>query len=239
MSFYGEDLAFAHAHGWNRLGVIAAERLIQEMGRSTAKSGVVVELGCGPGVAAARLLSERLSVVGIDISPDMVSLAKANAPRGTFHRASWVDFEIPPCDAVLAAGEVLNYTSEGVTLRHLERLFSRVHRALWPGGLFVFDLAGPGRVVAGTETRTTVGEDWAVIAETTEDRRGTLQREITVLRKVGGRLRTSTESHRQRLIPTAKALAMLRKTGFRVRNFQGYDGERAAPGHTVFIARRP
>lgn len=220
------------------MGIAAAERLIEERGESAGPRGLVVELGCGPGLSAARLLSERFDVLGIDISPAMVRLARANAPRGTFHEASWVDFEIPPCDAVLAAGEVLNYVSDGVTLRHVERLFSRVHRALWPGGLFVFDLAGPGRV-ASPSTTTTVGDDWAVISASSEDRRGMLTREISVLRKAGGGLRISSESHRQRLIPAQKALTMLRKAGFRARNFQGYDGERAAPGHSVFIARRP
>jgi len=238
MSIFGEDLAFAHAAGWSHVGIAAADRLFDELGRSKNTSGLVVELGSGPGLSAARLLSERLDVIGIDISPHMVRLAQANAPRGTFHQASWVDFEIPPCDAVLAANEVLNYVSDGMTLRHVERLFSRVHRALWPGGLFVFDMAGPGRV-AGTETTTTVGDDWAVIGQTSEDRRGMLTREITTLRKVDGRLRTATESHRQRLIPATKVLAMLRKAGFRARNFHGYDGERVAPGHAVFIARRP
>ena len=66
-----------------------------------------------------------------------------------------------------------------------------------------------------------------------------LFRSITTLRKVGGRVRAGEEVHVQRLIPAARVLELLRKTGFKVRTLQGYDGERFAPGHSVFVARRP
>lgn len=243
VAFYGDDLAHAHSAGYGALAEAAADRLLEEFGRAkgAAARGTVVELGCGPGITAARLLAERFEVVGFDISPAMVDLARANAPRGQFAVAGWADVEIPPCDAVIAVGEVLNYVTEkGTTLRTLERLFGRVFRALWPGGVFMFDMAGPGRVAeGGPVTATTVGDDWATIVTVTEDRRGMLTREITTLRKSEDGIRVSEETHVQRLVPAAKVQELLRKAGFRVRLAQGYRGERFAPGHSVFIARRP
>lgn len=240
VAFYGEDLAYTHASGFADMGEAAAERMLEELGKSKNQTGLIVELGCGPGVTAAHLLANKYEVMGIDTSPAMIELARATAPRGEFIHASWVDFEIPPCDGVIAANEVLNYVSDGVTLKTLERLFGRVFKALWPGGIFLFDLAGPGRVPdGGPVTNTLVGDDWATIVTASEDRRGLLTRHITNLRKVDGAIRVTEEEHLQRLIAPAKAQEMLRKIGFRVRTAQGYRGERAAVAHTVFIARRP
>ena len=179
-------------------------------------------------------------LIGVDESQEMLDIARRNAPRARFVKGSWTEVDIPPCAAVLAADEVVNDAGDGITLRHVERFFGRVYRALWPGGLFLFDVAGPGRSPAGeSQVDIEMGDDWGLITETVEDRRGTLTRSITTLRKVDGGLRSAEGVQRQRLIPQAKVLAMLRKAGFRARSFQGYNGERAAPGHSVFIARRP
>lgn len=240
-AFYGEDLAHAHHCGFTTVAVQAADRLMEELGKAKNTNGVIVELGCGSGVTAARLLAAKYQVVGIDVSPAMVEAAQVNAPRGEFHVASWADFEIPPCDAVIAINEVLNYVvDKSTTTKTLERLFGRVFKALWPGGVFLFDMAGPGRVPdGGPLTTTQVGDDWATITTTTEDKRGTLKREIATMRKAEEGIRVSEETHVQRLVSSAKVQEMLRKAGFRVRVAQAYEGERAFPGHSVFIARRP
>ncbi len=240
MGRFGEDLAAIGSAGRATLAVDAAARLIDELGRSSREGGTVVDMGCATGQSTARLLSDRFTVVGIDASQSMLEIAKKTAPRAQFVRGSWADVEIPSCDAVLAADELLNDASDGITLRHVERFIGRVYRALWPGGLFLFDVAGPGRVPVGeTEVTVEFGDDWGLITETTEDRRGTLTRSLTTLRKINGSVRSAEGTERLRLIPQAKVLGMLRKAGFRARSFQGYTGERAAPGHSVFIARRP
>lgn len=241
MTAYGEDLAFVHDAGFTQLAEQAAERLLEELGRDDAK-GTVVELGCGSGVTAARLGSAGLDVIAYDQSPEMIAIAKTRAPRATFHEGSWVSAEIPPCDAVIAVGEVLNYQFDsGVNAKALERLFAKVFKALWPGGIFLFDMATPGRVPGGGPVSSArVGDDWAVLAVATEDaKKGTLTRTCTTLRKVGSGIRTSEEVHKLRLVPGAKVQEMLRKAGFKVRPLQGYAGERHAPGLSVFLARRP
>jgi SAM-dependent methyltransferase len=241
VSFYGEDLAYIHDAGFTSLAELAADRLIEELHR-LSKGGLVVELGCGSGVAAAHIDAAGFDVVGIDVSPAMLALAGARAPRATFVEESFVSAEVPPCDAVLAAGEVFNSLDDKAnTPKAIERVFGRVFKALWPGGVFLFDVAGPGRIAGGGPVTTTwVGEDCAVVSTAVEDaKRAVLTRSITTLRKVGGRIRTGEEVHTQRLIPAARVLELLRKAGFKARTLQGYDGERFAPGHSVFIARRP
>lgn len=240
MGRFGEDLAAINASGRSLLAVDAAARLVDELGRARCENTVVVTLGCGVGLSSARLLSEHFAVTGIDGSSEMLDMAQRLAPRATFIKESWVTAEIPACNAVLASDEVINDAPDGVTLRHVERLFARVFRSLSPGGLFLFDAAGPGRFPIGeTHVDIEMGDTWGVIVESSEDRRGTLTRSTTTLRKVDGRLRVSEEAGRQRLLPQAKVLTMLRKAGFRARAFHGYNGDRVAPGHSVYAARRP
>ncbi len=241
MSFYGEDLAYVHDAGFTSLAAQAADRLIEELHR-LSKGGLVVELGSGSGVAAARLSAAGFDVLGIEASAAMIELARENAPRATFVEESFVTAEVPPCDAVLAVGEVFNSLDDKAnTVKARDRVFARVFKALWPGGVFLFDVAGPGRVAGrGPVTTSWVGEDCALVSTAVEQtKRGTLTRSVTTLRKVGGKIRTSEETHEQRLIPAARILDQLRKAGFKARTLQGYDGERFAPGHSVFLARRP
>jgi len=133
---------------------------------------------------------------------------------------------IPPCDAVVAVGEVLNYMPERAACA---ALFARVFRALTPGGLFVFDAREPGRggppVVRGC-----VGRDRAVLTLAIENpARGTLVRAITSFRRVGRRYRRADEIHRLTLLPAADVARRLRTAGFRVRIARAYAVYEAAP----------
>ncbi len=44
----------------------------------------MLDLGCGPGDPATRLLSARFGVVGVDVSPVQIALARKAAPTASF-----------------------------------------------------------------------------------------------------------------------------------------------------------
>jgi hypothetical protein len=76
----------------------------------------------------------------------MVELARQRAPEARFIGSSLLGAELPACVAVTAIGECLNYATDPRTGRQqLATLFGRIHQALRPGGLFLFDVAEPGR----------------------------------------------------------------------------------------------
>jgi cyclopropane fatty-acyl-phospholipid synthase-like methyltransferase len=56
----------------------------------------VLDLGCGNGLPVSRLLSERFTVTGVDISDMQVQRARRLVPRATFHRADMTEIELPP-----------------------------------------------------------------------------------------------------------------------------------------------
>jgi SAM-dependent methyltransferase len=164
-------------------------------------------------------------VLGIDISEAMIALSRNRVPEAEFRLGSLFEVEIPRCQAVTAISEVLNYLFDAENEEWgLGRLFRRVHDALVPGGVFVFDMLGPGQVPPGATTKGfSVGEDWAVLNELEEDaERGTMERRIVSFRKVGGYYRRDDEVHRVRLYDPAELTAELEWAGFRVRTMRSY-----------------
>lgn len=228
---YGDDLAYIHARGFTALADAAADEILQLLGEPR---GPVVDLGCGNGVTTRALVAAGHDVIAVDSSPAMLELARRAAPEARFVRASVLDFQPPGgCAAVLAVGEVLNYADGS-----LDPLFGRVAAALKTGGLFAFDLAGPGRVPGSEPVRGWYeGDDWAILVETIEDRAGAaLTRRMTTFRRVDGAWRRGHETHRQRLHRPLAVAGRLRDLGLRVRIRQGWKGTRFAPGHFVVVA---
>ncbi len=242
MNEYGADLAFTHDAGFAGPAQAAANRVVAELRRRGVSEGLVVDVGCGSGVTAKRLIRAGYDVLGLDASRDMLALARRAAPAATFRHASFTEAELPSgCVAVTAVGEVLNYDVAPDAEEHVGEFFSRVRAALAPGGLFVLDLAGPGRVPGGGPWRTwSQGAGWAVLVETSESaRERMLDRHIVTFRRHSGRGWVRTEAHhRQRLYPASDIVARLRDTGFRARILRSYDGEPFAAGHRGFLATR-
>ncbi len=238
MNDYGPDLAFIHDDGFGQLASAAADVALAAL--APVAPATVVELGCGSGLTAARLAAAGHDVLGYDPSPSMLALARERVPGARFAAGTAAGARLPRCDAVLAIGEVLNYATAGdPSGRRLERIFARAHAALRPGGLFLFDLAGPGRVPAGTARSFATGGDWAILVETREDpRAGTLERRMTTFRAHRGAYRREDSVHRQQLHAAGPAAAALRAAGFTARVLRGYAGVPFAPGHRAFVARR-
>jgi SAM-dependent methyltransferase len=201
----------------------------------------VVELGCGDGTTAQALVDAGHDVLGIDQSAALVALARERAPRATFRVGSFVDTELPgDCDAVLAVGEVLGYLlDERGGEDALDGVIARAAAALRPGGLLMFDLAGPGRAGAAAERSWLEGDGWAVLVETSAAREE-LRRRIVAFRELAdGRFRRSEELHRLRLHRPSDVLARLRAAGFAATTLpRGYAGEALPRGMTAFAARR-
>jgi SAM-dependent methyltransferase len=215
---------------------------MEVLDRDGIHEGLVVDLGCGSGLWARELVDAGYRVLGIDISEAMIELSRNRVPEAEFRVGSLFEVEIPRCQAVTAVSEVLNYLFDAENEeRGLGRLVRRVHDALVPGGVFVFDVLGPGQVPPGTRARGfRVGEDWAVLAEREEDvERGTMERRIVSFRKAGELYRRDDEVHRVRLYDPSRLSAELEQAGFRIRTMRSYGAHPLSEGHTAFVARKP
>ena len=191
---------------------------------------------------ARELVDAGYQVLGIDISEAMIELSRKKVPEAEFRVGSLFEEYIPPCNAVTAVSEVLNYLFDAENEDWgLGRLSQRVHDALVPGGVFVFDVLGPGQVPPGAKVRGfRVGEDWAVLAEREEDAEGgTMERRIVSFRKVGEHYRRDDEVHRVRLYDPSGLSAELERAGFRVRTMRSYGAHELSEGHAAFVAHKP
>jgi SAM-dependent methyltransferase len=241
MEAYGDDLAYIHDAGFGDFARHAAPVLLDALRRRGIDRGLVIDLGCGSGILSREVAEAGYDVLGIDISEAMIAMARERVPHGEFRVESLLQSELPQCVAVAAVGEAFNYLFDaGNTKRGLANLFKRIHTALEPGGLLLFDVAEPGRVAGrGLQKKHVEVEDWAVLVTLEEDRKHRLlTRRITTFRKVGDLYRRDEEIHRLRLFPRSELAAQLRALGFRVRTLAGYGSERFARGQAGFLARK-
>jgi SAM-dependent methyltransferase len=237
---YKSDLAYIHDVGFGSFAEQSAPGVLDILRRARISSGLVVDLGCGSGLWARHLVDAGYEVLGIDLSPDMIALARERVPEATFRTASFLDVDFPACAAITALGEVFNYLFDKRNRRvSLHRLFRKAHRALRSGGLLIFDVAEPGRA-QGADRRFWEAADWACLTEYSHDRRrNQLTRRVITFRKVDQAYRRAEEVHVQQFYEGSQLVGDLRDIGFRVRTVRGYGSFRFPKALVGLIARKP
>jgi len=96
---------------------------------------LALDLGCGTGLMGKALQGRVDRLVGIDLSPKMIGKARESGVYETLEVADVVEFLracAEPCADLIVAADVLVYLGD------LDPLFTRIGRALAPGGLFAF-----------------------------------------------------------------------------------------------------
>ena len=233
---YGEDLAFIHAVGFGDFARRVGRAVLRLFRAHRIRDGLVVDLGCGNGTWARMLCDAGYAVVGVDTSRAMLRLARRAAPHARFVHGSLFSVALPASRAVTALGECVSYVDARPRSPGLAGLFHRVHAALEPGGLFVFDVIE--EAPAAPRSVSAFGAEWATFVTTRRHPRGRVVRRITALRLVGERWRFSREVHYLRLHRRAHVRRLLESAGFRVHAASRFGREPLLPGRVGFIARR-
>jgi SAM-dependent methyltransferase len=236
-SFYGSVIAPIHNAGFTDFVRRASPEILRLLVRSGVRTGRVLDLGCGGGQLSQALVGVGYDAWGLDVSRSMVQMARHRVPRATFVVGSVDIARLPTCQAALAVGEVFNYLRGRAAVR---RAFDNIHRALCPGGLFVFDLCvlvAPERVRSRVAAR--VGPNFAIISRNDENGpRASKRRTITGFVAQERGYARADEVHVQRLYRATKLATWLRAAGFRARIARGYGALSLDADHRVFIARR-
>lgn len=105
--------------------------LLEEFARSATDP--VVDIGCGPGQVGAFVRERGRRVVGLDLSPEMVRLAK-----GRLDAAVVADMRLLPLGTGQMGGLVAFYSLIHLRRSELEPTLAEFRRALRPGGHVLF-----------------------------------------------------------------------------------------------------
>jgi len=97
----------------------------------------LLELACGTGAVLKRL-SEYYQVAGLDISIEMLSVARKKLPGAPLVQADMVTFELgQKFDVIISVFDSINHI---LNFADWGRVFRRVAQHLARGGLFLFDI---------------------------------------------------------------------------------------------------
>ncbi len=235
--YYQPDLAWIHHAGYSQHvkqtcpGIL---KLMREVGLSAGAR--VLDVGCGSGLLAAKLIAAGYAVHGVDASPAMIELARAHAPGATFDVVR-LPTRLPPADAVVSTGHVLNYLD---SRDDIAQALAELARATKPGGVLAFDLMterfAATRDVAQVHAK--VEDDWAIVTRFSRPAPNRFDRHITTFRREGETWRRSDEHHRNVTFESDDALRVLSNHGIDAQLRVAFGDEQLPAGLVVLSGVR-
>lgn len=115
----------------------ALDRALLDAVAELAAGGRLADVGCGPGHVTRYLAERHPDVLGLDLSPAMVQLAREHAPELTFEVASMLD--LPVADGAWA-GIVAFYSVIHLSAAERAAAFDEFTRVLRPAGWLLLAL---------------------------------------------------------------------------------------------------
>ncbi len=178
--------------------------------------GLVCELGCGTGRMTRLLAQSGYDMIGIDVSEEMLSIAREAQSEGILYLAQdMCEFELyGTVRAVVSVCDSINYlTSE----EDLLAVFCLVNNYLDPGGMFIFDLNTHYKFceMMGTQTFSEHREEGSLIWDNYYDEEERLNEyALTIfVRQEQGLYRKYEELHYERCYDPADVVRLLKQAG--------------------------
>jgi ubiquinone/menaquinone biosynthesis C-methylase UbiE len=182
----------------------------------------ILDLACGTGNLTIPLAQAGYQVTGLDISPEMLAVAREKAAEAGLD-ISFVcqnmcqSYPGEPVDAITCFYGGLNFLNSSQALR--EGL-AAAQAALKPGGLFAFEQFAAAKMRAiFNGTRTADVGDFYVVTNSRTDESGQVMHNVTFfLREADGRYQREEEQHCLRIHPAEEIKSLLAETGFILRS---------------------
>jgi SAM-dependent methyltransferase len=229
---YRRDLATIHHRAFGFHADACAPGILALLAPVLEGHGTVLELGCGSGALTRHLVGAGHRVVATDASPAMVELA------GDAEILVLPDDPLPPADAIVSVGHVLNYLPDHSAI---VRALAAIAGALRPGGILAFDLldARYGETRRDAPPYARVEDDWALITRYESPAPDRFVRHITAFVATdNGSWRRDDERHENVLVDTAGVPALLRAHGVEARVSPSFGDGRLPDGMVAIIGRR-
>ncbi len=196
-----------------------AENITEILSSHAVRDGLVLDLCCGTGQMTRRLAFAGYDMIGVDLSEDMLSLARSSGGDGILYlHQDMRSFELyGTVRAVVSVCDSMNYLE---SKEELFQVFSLVENYLDPGGLFLFDLntAHKYRDLLGDRTFAENREEGSFIWENTySEETGVNEFDLTFyVKEQGESYRRFEEVHLQRSFSMREVEEMLSQASLRL-----------------------
>ncbi len=172
----------------------------------------VLDLGCGTGNSSAPFVARGLSLTGIDLSSEMLAVARRKLPDATFVHGDFTSFDLGRTfDMVVSVFDSLNNLLDPDDFR---RTAARALAHLHPGGLFIFDVnttAGLRNLWEDDRAEGWVDDVYYLWRHSFDEATGLAQ--VVAYCEKGAR--SFTEVHLERPYDPYEVEALLRAAGFK------------------------
>lgn len=184
----------------------------------------VLDVACGTGEFSVRLAQKGYTVTGIDLSDEMLVIAKEKADQSgvsiPFYQQNMIELETgEQFDSIVIFCDSLNYLHAE---SDVQSTFQRVYEQLKPGGLFMFDVHSVFKMehVFAGQTFADVQDEVSYIWNAFEGPEPySVEHELTffVKEEEADRYDRFDEDHYQRTYDMQKYVAWLEEAGFTVK----------------------
>jgi ubiquinone/menaquinone biosynthesis C-methylase UbiE len=133
----GYDRIASNYNGFRRISVNKHE--LDSFVNHLPRPSTVLDIGCGTGLIAKFLSDRGISVTGIDISKNMLSLARSISPNSKFYKMDMtrMRFAENNFDGVVALYSIIH-----VPRKYHERIFKKINRMIKPNGIALLSVGG-------------------------------------------------------------------------------------------------
>jgi len=223
-----------------------ADYVEQILRRLKAKPRRVLDIACGTGNTSEPMYDRGCQVTGVDVSPEMIEIARSKAARS----GRQIEYDVQDIadlslnrrfDLAISLFDSLNYVTDP---ERLARGIARVFEHLDPGGLFIFDVNTEYALAQHffDQSSLDIGRYPRYIWTSEYDRETRICRVEMVFEVMeNGVKRQFTEEHLQRAYSTEELRTMLENAGFEVANvFRAYTFRKPArrTDRLFYVARR-
>jgi len=108
--------------------------LLNRFAEEVRGRGLVADLGCGPGHVARYLHDQGVTMIGIDLSPQMIEEARRLNPELEFKVGDMRKLSLPDASSV---GVIAFYSIVHLAPDELPAIMAELRRVLMPGGLIL------------------------------------------------------------------------------------------------------
>jgi ubiquinone/menaquinone biosynthesis C-methylase UbiE len=141
--------------------------------------GLILDIGCGAGRDAKYFTEKGYEVIGIDMSSELLNIAKLNAPKAKFKLMNMknIEFDSNTFDGIWANASLVHLPQE-----YLVKVLSSIYKILKPNGYFYVSVKqGEGEMLSSDSRYKGVEKFWSYYSEE-EFKKALLNAHFTVLK---------------------------------------------------------